>query len=81
MWTPFSWGVESPTKFSKKGASEDLNFERKVGGKETVTFLAGGGRDCNCYIKNKLKLDILNNKKTYKPKCLSVITKNLNWQF
>ena len=31
-------------------------------------------------IKNKLKSEILNTKKKYKPKCLSAITKNLNWQ-
>ena len=35
--------------------------------------------DRSCCIKNKLKSEILNTKK-YKPKCLSAITKNLNWQ-
>ena len=38
--------------------------------------------DRSCCIKNKLKSEILNNNnnKKYKPKCLSAITKNLNWQ-
>ena len=28
----------------------------------------------------KLKSEILNDKKNYKPKCLSAVTKKLNWQ-
>ena len=39
--------------------------------------------DCSCCIKTKLKSEILNNNNNnnkYKPKCLSAITKNLNWQ-
>ena len=36
--------------------------------------------DRSCCIKNKPKSEILNNKKKYKPKCLSAITKNLYWQ-
>ena len=36
--------------------------------------------DHSCCIKNKLKSEILNTQKKYKPKCLSAITKNLNWQ-
>ena len=39
--------------------------------------------DRSCCIKNKLKSEILNNNNNnnkYKPKCLSAITKNLNWQ-
>ena len=38
--------------------------------------------DRSCCIKNKLKSEILNNNnnKKYKLKCLSAITKNLNWQ-
>ena len=42
--------------------------------------MCSGGRDRNSYIKNKLKSEILNDKKNYKPKYLSAITKNLNWQ-
>ena len=47
-----------------------------------MTFLsrARGGRDRSFYIKNKLKCEILNDEKKYKPKCLSAITKNLSWQ-
>ena len=44
-------------------------------------FLAGGGKDRSCCTKNKLKSEILNDKKNYKPKCLYAITKNLNWKF
>ena len=38
--------------------------------------------DRSCCIKNKLKSKILNNNNNnkYKPKRLSAITKNLNWQ-
>ena len=31
---PFCWGVEPPTKFSKGGACQDLNFQRGFAGKE-----------------------------------------------
>ena len=47
---PFYWqeggrgGVEPPTKFSKMGAWKNLNFERKVAGKEGQTFFRAG---CN----------------------------------
>ena len=42
---PFSWGVESPTKFLKKQDWQDLNFYREVARKEGVTFFSrvGGG--------------------------------------
>ena len=40
----------------------------------------GGGKDRSFYIKNKLKSEILNDKKNYKPKCLSAIIKNLDCQ-
>ena len=36
-------GVEPPTKFQKGGTGQDLNFWRRVGGKERVTLLRGGG--------------------------------------
>ena len=60
-------GVEPPTKFSKRGAWHDLNFYRGVAGKEGGDFFqVGGGRGtgCNCHIKNKLKSEIFNDKKT-----------------
>ena len=38
---------------------------------------AGG---CSFCIKNKLKSEIFNDRKVYKQKCFSVITKNLNWE-
>ena len=31
-----------------------------------VTFLGGGGEGCNFHIKNKLKCEIFNDKKSYK---------------
>ena len=44
-----------------------------------MTFFRGS---CSCYIKNKLKSEIFNDKKVYKQnhfKYFSAITKNLNW--
>ena len=47
-----------------------------------MTLLSRGreGSQLSCYIKNELKSEILNNKKNYKPKHISAIIKNLNWQ-
>ena len=45
-----------------------------------MTFFQGEG--CSFYIKNKLKSQVFNNKKSlsvYQQKHLSVTTKNLNW--
>ena len=48
--------------------------------KSGVTFSAGG-RCCSFYMKDKVKSELLKDKKgIYKQKCLSAITKNLNWQ-
>ena len=74
-------GVESPTKISKKGPGKSQFLERGCWRRWVTFFSQGGdGRCCSFYIKNKLKSEILNDKKNYKPKCLSAITKNLNWQ-
>ena len=35
-------GVEPPTKFSKMGASQDLNFEKGFAGKEGTAFFRVG---------------------------------------
>ena len=35
-------GVEPPTKFSKRGTRQDLNFERGVAGKEGGNFFQRG---------------------------------------
>ena len=43
-------------------------------------FELGEGGIAIFSIKNKLKSETLNDKKNYKPKCLSAITNNLNWQ-
>ena len=37
---------------------------KEVAGKEGWLFWAGGGRNGSCYIKNKLKSEILNDKNT-----------------
>ena len=71
----FCWRVESPTKFSN--LNQDLNFQRKIAGKEGVTFFSRG-RGCSFYMKNKLKSQTAT--KVYKEKCLSAKTKHLNWQ-
>ena len=48
--------------------------------KRGVTFFSRGD-GCSFYMKNKLKSEILNDKKKLQTKkCLSVITKNKNWQ-
>ena len=38
----FCRGVESPTKFSKRGGLTDLNFYRGIAGKEGDDFFQGG---------------------------------------
>ena len=59
----FCWGIESPTKFSKKGDLTGFQFlEEKIAGKEGRLFSAGE-TGCNVYIKNKLKSEVLNDKK------------------
>ena len=47
-------GVETPTKFSKRGTRQDLSFYRWVAGKEGADFFCGG-EGCSFYMKNKLK--------------------------
>ena len=58
---PFLWdkGLSLPN-FQKKRAWQDLNFERRVAGKEEGNF---SQRGCNIYKKNKLKSEIFNDKK------------------
>ena len=73
------WGVESPTKFSKKVTWQGLSFKRETVEKEGVNFLSMGREGLQLLYK-KLKSEILNEKKYYKPKCLSAMTKNLNCQ-
>ena len=78
--TPFLLRGWVPTKFSKKGPDRISIFRGRLQEKRGWLFWAGGGRDRSWYVKNKLKSGILNDEKNYKPKCLSAITKNLNWQ-
>ena len=56
-------GVESPTKYSKRGGGlVESQFLEGVAGKEGDDFFQGKG--CSFYIKNKLKSEIFNNKKS-----------------
>ena len=49
--------------------------------KDGVTFFRGGGGSCNLQIKNKLKSEIFNDRKSlYAKAFFSAITKNLNWE-
>ena len=59
---PFCRGVETPTKFSERGV--DLTgpqLLQGVAGKEGLTSFRGC---CNFHIKNKLKSEIVNDKKS-----------------
>ena len=58
---PFCREVEPQPNFQKGGSWQDLNFQRGVAGKREMIFLGGG---CNFYIKNKLKFEIFNGKKS-----------------
>ena len=56
--TPLGGGgggeVESPINFSKRGGTwQNLNFQRRVGGKEESDHLEGG---CNFYLKKLTKI-------------------------
>ena len=73
-------GLSLLPNFQKMGFDRISIFRGRLLEKRGQLFWAGGGRDRSFYIKNKLKSEILNDKKNYKPKCLSAITKNLNWQ-
>ena len=60
---PFLLGEGAPpTKFSKRGAWQDLHFQRVVAGKEGVPFFRGG---CN-FGRNSAKSGIFNDKNIYK---------------
>ena len=63
---PFLLGVgegEPPDKFSKR---EDVGLDRTLIFKRGMTFLREEVGGCCFYIKNKLKSEILNDKKVYK---------------
>ena len=73
-------GGEPPTKFSKRGGVGELTGSQLW---EGGCWKRGGGREggCNFYKKNKLKSEILNDKKSLQTKVFfSVITKNSNWE-
>ena len=60
--------VKPPTKFSKRGSLTKSQFLEGIAKKEGVTFFRG----LQFLHKNKLKLEIFNNKKVYKQKCFSL---------
>ena len=66
--------------FQKRGPCRISIFRGRLLEKRSWLFWVGGGRYRSCYVKNKLKSEILNDKKNYKPKSLSAITKNSSWQ-
>ena len=67
-------GGEPPTKFSKKGGLTGPQLLEGGCWEREGAFFQGG---CNFHI-NKLKSEIFNDKKVYKEKYFSVITKNSN---
>ena len=76
-------GWTSNQIFKKGGLDRTLIFIRGLVGKRGLTFLRGGGRSCNFYIKDQLKCEIFNDKKRLETKMFfSVMTKkkNLNWK-
>ena len=61
LWCFQMGGLNILPNFQKEGAWQDLHFERGVAGNKGVTFCSNGG--CIFYIKNKLKSEIINDKK------------------
>ena len=62
VYPPFSAGeFEFPTKFSKRVGLTGPQLLEGVAGKEGGDFFQGG---CNFHIKNKLKSEIFNDKKS-----------------
>ena len=56
-------------------------FRGGLQGKREMTFFRGGRGVCNFYIKNELKSEKFNDKKSLSAKLFfSVITKNSNWE-
>ena len=83
--TPF------PFCYGRGGLSFWPNFQKGVGGFHRISIFRGGcwerggwlflgeGRGCSFYIKNKLKSEIFNKKKSLQTRMFfSVITKNFN---
>ena len=62
------------------GGSKKYSAFRGVAGKKGVTFFMGG-RGVAIFIKNKLKSENFNDKKSLQAKIFfSIITKNSNWE-
>ena len=70
-------GVEPPTRFSKRGCLTGPPLLVGVTGKDGSDFFQGG---CAFHIKNKLKSEIFDDKKGYKQKSFSLLTKDSNWE-
>ena len=81
LLSAFYWGkeggVEPPTKFSKRECLTGPPLLVGVTGKEGSDFFQG---DCAFHIKNKLKSEIFDDKKGYKQKSFSLLTKDSNWE-
>ena len=75
---PFSWGIESPNKFSKSGPDRVSILRGRLLEKNVWLFWGGEGRDCSCYVKSKLDSEIWNNKK--KKLQLKMFFRH-NWKF
>ena len=75
-------GGEPPTEFTKSGVLHRISiFRGGLLGKKGVTFFRGGVWGYSFYIKNKLKSEIFNDKKSlYTKMFFSIITKNFNWE-
>ena len=71
-------GGEPPTKFSKRGGLTGSQLLERGCWERGGEFFQRG---CNCHLKNKLKSEIFNDKKSLKAKIFfSVTTKNSNWE-
>ena len=75
-------GWASNQVFKKRGRDRTSTFRGGLLGKRGWLFTQGGrGEVCNFHIKNKLKFEIFNDKKSFYAKIFfSVITKNSNWE-
>ena len=76
------WGGGGVEPLTKGGGLTWSQFLEGDAGKEGVTFFRGeGGRGCSFYIKNKLKSQMCNDRKSLSTKIFfPVTTKNLNWE-
>ena len=73
-------GLNLQPNFQKEGLDRTWTFREGLLGKTGDIFQGGGGGGCNFHIKNKLKSEIFNYKKSLQATIFfSVMTKNSNW--